>query len=60
MGESRLERGLRAGAWIALGVTVATLLAIGFLTRTPAIDAPGDEMQTLSTARVDGTMEEER
>ena len=59
MGESRLERGLRAGAWIALGVTVATLLAIGFLTWTPAADPAGDEPKTLSTARVD-TMEEER
>lgn len=60
MGESRLERGLRAAAWAALALTVATLLAIGVLTRPPVSDQADDGLKTISTARVDGTTEEER
>lgn len=60
MSESRLERGLRAAAWAALALTVATLLAIGVLTRPQAGPAPAEDSLKISTARVDTTMEEER
>lgn len=60
MSESRLERGLRAAAWAALALTVATLLAIGVMTRPPVSDQAEDDSKTISTARVEGTTEEER
>ncbi|HWV38969.1 MAG TPA: hypothetical protein VN033_10895 [Vulgatibacter sp.] len=60
MSESRFERGLRAVAWAALALTVATLLTIGALTRPPVAEEAEDGLQTISTARVEGTTEEER
>lgn len=43
MGESRLEKGLKAAAWAVLAATVAALLAVGLWVQASAAASPAVE-----------------
>ena len=43
MGESRLEKGLKAAAWTVLAATVAALLAVGVWVHASAAASPAVE-----------------
>lgn len=54
MGESRLEKGLKAAAWTVLAATVAALLAVGLWVHASdaASVTPGDFNQDGAAAEV--------
>lgn len=43
MGESRLEKGLKAAAWAVLAATVAALVAVGLWVQASAAASPAVE-----------------
>jgi hypothetical protein len=58
MGESRLEKGLRALAWTALVATLLALIGIGIFLQPPQIESEETNGKTAPTAMTPGAAEE--
>ncbi|WP_373045536.1 hypothetical protein [Vulgatibacter sp.] len=58
MGESRLERGLRAVAWTALVATLLALIGVGIFFAPPSAEADETKGKTAPTAMTPGAAEE--
>lgn len=59
MGESRLEKGLRAVAWAVLAATVVALLAVGLWVQVSAPAAPAVEVFHYEGAAAEAALPEE-
>jgi hypothetical protein len=57
MGESRLEKGLRALAWTALVATLLALIGVGIFLQPP-VEAEDDNGKAAPTAMTPGALEE--
>jgi len=58
MGESRLEKGLRAVAWTALVATLLALIGVGIFLQPPQIETEETTEQAAPTAMTPGAAEE--
>ena len=58
MGESRLEKGLRAVAWTALVATLLALIGVGIFLQPPQIELEDNKEQAVPTAMTPGAAEE--
>jgi hypothetical protein len=58
LGESRLEKGLRAAAWTVIAITVVALLAVGLFVQ--ASGTPVDLEPTKDTGADRGSLEDAR
>ena len=58
MGESRLERGLRAVAWTALLATLLALIGVGIFLQPPLAEAEDTNQTAVPTAMTPGAAEE--
>ncbi len=58
MGESRLEKGLRALAWTALVATLLALIGVGIFLQPPQIEIEDTNAKAAPTAMTPGAAEE--